>query len=134
MGNHYLIVSSILAFRQLKYTRNQDKLNSLLKVKEEREADSLNEADICANLIDLGRGNERIRVSNIGKCIAKNVNLAFPDGNSWSVFIDPFPIDLQPQQKVDLIIARSQDASIKQRFLFTWKDKKGDQEKSIELS
>lgn len=128
------VFASFIAFRQLKYTRNQDKLNALLKEKEVRELDSLNEADFCANLIDLGKSS-RIRVSNIGKCIATDVNVSFPNGNDWSVFTDQFPMAaLHPQQKVDLIVARSLGSPIKQLFQFTWNDKKGNHEKLIELT
>ena len=80
-----LLVSSFFAYKQLKYTKNQDKLNILLTEKEEREIEELDKADIRAKLIQ--DGNKRaVRVSNVGKCTATGVSLTFPDGNSWSIF------------------------------------------------
>lgn len=128
-----LIVSSILAIFQLKYHRKQDKLNVLLTEKENREIENLGKADIFVEFIQTGR-QELIRVSNIGNYLANEILLTFPNGNSWSVFIDTLPSSLQPSQSADLIVARTLSAESTQIFLFSWTDKTGKHEKSFELS
>ncbi len=128
-----LIVSSILAIFQLKYHRKQDKLNVLLTEKENREIENLGKADIFVEFIQTGR-QELIRVSNIGNYLANEILLTFPNGNSWSVFIDTLPSSLQPSQSTDLIVARTLGAELTQIFLFSWTDKTGKHEKSFELS
>lgn len=125
-------ISSFIAFRQLKYIKNQDKLNSLLSDKEKRKIESLDIADINAKLVRAGTNN--IQVTNDGEYTAKNVSLTFPEDNSWNVNTDIFPMTLQPSQAVNLIMSKTLSSKRKQVFLFTWEDKKGRKEKSIELA
>lgn len=128
-----LIVSSILTFFQLKYHKNQDKLNVILTEKEEREIENLGKAEIFAEFIQIG-DQEIVRVSNIGNYLATNISLAFPDGNSWTVFLDSLPSSLQPFQSVDLIAARTLSSELTQMFQFSWTDKLGEHKKTFELS
>lgn len=129
-----LMISSMIALWQLKYTRNQDKLNALLRVKEERELESLNDADICAEIIQSDKFPNYIRISNTGKCIANDVDLTLPENDTWKIFKDKLPINLHPQQKIDLPFVRFMNSPSKQCFHFSWKDKKGSHEKYIELA
>ena len=65
-----LIIASIIAFIQIRFSKTQNKLNRILI--EEKKKSLETKADISANLVHDGK-NEKIRIYNKGNEGAKNV-------------------------------------------------------------
>lgn len=107
----------------------QYKLNALMLDKEEREAQSANEAEIGANFISLGSKRHRLKVFNRGKATAYQVSIRFPEGNDCIIDADlqeKFPMEsIEPGQAVELVASFSMHAKRKHAIKLSWKNAQG---------
>ncbi len=83
-----LVVSIYAAHKTIKFNErqkslieSQERLNKLLLKKEETESLAGRKADLGVNFIKLGGDHYRLKVWNKGKAPARNVKIAFPEGN-----------------------------------------------------
>lgn len=121
--------------RQKSLIESQERLNNLLLKKE--RADSLGErqADLGASLIRLGSDKHRVKVWNQGKCTARNVQIAFPDGNDLLIQQDidgKFPLEaLGTHQSVELIAVVHMETKAKHAIKLIWKDEHSDRNEKV---
>lgn len=92
--------------RQNSLIEIQEKLNTLLLEKESSGVASDKKADLGASMINIGSNKKKLKVWNKGKASAKNIRLAFPEGNhllSQREIESIFPLEsLEQFQSVEL--------------------------------
>ena len=120
--------------RQKEFIETQDKLNLVLLEKERQESIGHRQADISANLVNIGR-SYRVKVFNRGKATARNVRIEFSanDGVLIPGDVDSkFPLQtLEPFQAVELLATIHMGSPSKMDLTFTWNDASGDDRKKI---
>jgi hypothetical protein len=122
--------------RQKSLIESQERLNNLLLKKEEDESLTTKRADLGASFIKLGSSKYRLKIWNKGKAPARNVRIAFPEGNEIildSELRDKFPLELlETHQSVELIAAVHMQTKSKQVVDLTWSDAfQEDNEKTV---
>lgn len=122
--------------RQKSLIESQDQLNRRLLEKEDAEATGAQKADLGASFLKLGSSKYRFKVFNKGKATARNVRIAFPDGDDPFIQSDvdeKFPHEaLEQHQSVELIAAVHMGTKSKHHVILTWDDEAGtDHSKSI---
>lgn len=112
--------------RQKSLIESQEKLNTLLLVKEEGEAAEEKKADLGATVIKVGSSNYRVKIWNKGKAPARNITIDFPDGNDLIINSEverKFPLEvLDRLQAVELIAAVHMGTKSKHTVRLTWSD------------
>ncbi len=107
-----LILSAIaLIFTLFTYLRHDKKIKQQSKIINDYQLQKINaeieedkKADIGINVIRVKNGNRTIKVYNKGKCIARNVEVILPDIDGFSEMINPCPIDIRPQDGIEVLI------------------------------
>lgn len=116
-------------FKTRRLRSMEEQLNQLLLEKEQREASSLNQAELSANIVRLGSSKHRLKVFNRGRSVAHNVEIAFPEGNDLVVPSDidsKFPLEaLDRGQSVELWVAAHMRSKRKLAVQLTWEDADG---------
>jgi len=81
-------------------------------------------AIIEANVINVENGTCIIKVYNRGRSIAKNVNVVIPDIVRSGVFKNPCPIDIRPQNSIEIKMERYLGDTIPDKIdlTFEWTD------------
>jgi hypothetical protein len=92
----------------------------LEKLKKETEAEK--RAIIEANIINRDKGERLVKVYNKGKATAKNVIVKFPE--SANVFIGsyPSPIDIKPQNSIEINVQAYIGSPDTLQIEFEWQD------------
>jgi hypothetical protein len=112
--------------RQRSLIESQERLNQRLLLREEGQARADLQADVSASFIRLGKGSCRLKVFNKGKAVARNVRIAFPEGDSLFIRSDvdsKFPMELlEPYQAVELMAAPYFGSKGKYAITVTWDD------------
>ncbi len=118
-----ILLSLFTYFKHDRKIKEQSKLlneYNIEKITKER-IDS-QKAIIEANVISGEKGTRIIKVYNKGKSLAKNVNVIFPDVKGFDVFINPCPIDIRPQNGIEIKIALYMSGPEKIDLTFEWTD------------
>jgi len=131
---------SIFSVRKTnKFGETTDQLNRLLIDREKADNLTSKQADLSANIIELGKSKYRLKIFNRGKCVAKNVKLIDMDKEN-SVLIesdieDKFPVPiLEQHQSVELIAAVTFDSGPRIHIKLIWDDETGkNREKKLTL-
>ncbi len=115
--------------RQKSLIESQDQLNRRLLEKEVAELTGAQKADLGASFVKLGSSKYRFKVFNKGKAAARNVRIAFPDGDDPFIQSDvdeKFPHEaLEQHQSVELIAAVHMGTKSKHHVVLTWDDDSG---------
>jgi hypothetical protein len=105
---------------------SQHKLNELLASKETSEMAAAKSADLGAAFQKLGRSQYRLKIFNKGPATARNVRIAFPDGNEFIPDHDlegKFPMEsMDKYQAVELIAAIHMSSPSKLKVQLNWVD------------
>lgn len=126
-----IIISSLaLIFSVFTYLKHDKKikhqselLNKYHLEKIEKEKEQEKKAIIEANVIPGQKGSITIKVYNRGKSIARNVNVIIPENDGYHVFINPCPIDIRPQNGIDIKLGALLDKHPdKIEIEFEWSD------------
>lgn len=125
--------------RQKSLIESQERLNTLLLVKEESEAAEEKKADLGATVIKLGSSNYRVKIWNKGKAPARKIAIDFPDGNDLILNSEverKFPLEvLDRLQAVELIAAVHMGTKSKHTVRLTWSDDSSEtNEKTVYLT
>ena len=131
-----LLISGYVAWHQRGINASQKKVNELLLQQGENEAQATKKADLGASFLKLGKNSHRLKIWNKGKATARNVRIAFPDGNQFVAEDDvrrKFPLEtLEQFQAVEVIAYLSLGTDGKHHLKLTWDDDSGeDNEKSV---
>lgn len=131
-----LLISGYVAWHQRGINASQKKVNELLLQQGENEAEATKKADLGASFLKLGKNSHRLKIWNKGKATARNVRIAFPDGNQFVAEDDvrrKFPLEtLEQFQAVEVIAYLSLGTDGKHHLKLTWDDDSGeDNEKSV---
>lgn len=131
-----LLISGYVAWHQRGINASQKKVNELLLQQGENEAQATKKADLGASFLKLGKSNHRLKIWNKGKATARNVRIAFPDGNQFVAEDDvrrKFPLEtLEQFQAVEVIAFLSLGTDGKHHVQLIWDDDSGDDiEKSV---
>ena len=112
--------------RQKSLIASQERLNQLLLQKEDAESTAEKKADLGATFIRLGSSNYRLKIWNKGRTAARNVSIAFPEGNDCFIESDissKFPLEtLETHQSVELIAAVHMGTKSKHAIKLSWAD------------
>ena len=95
-----LLISGYVAWHQRGINASQKKVNELLLQQGENEAQATKKADLGASFLKLGKNSHRLKIWNKGKATARNVRIAFPDGNQFVAEDDvrrKFPLETLEQ-------------------------------------
>lgn len=122
-----LLLSVYTYFKHDRKIKDQNKLinkYTLEKLAKENELEK--KAIIEANVIKGERGSSRIiKVYNKGKAVAKNVVVSFPDEPNVHISEYPSPIDIKPQNSIDINLTISYGPSSPPNTIkinFEWED------------
>lgn len=125
-----LCLSIYSTFQSYKAGKLQDQVIVLQKEltefrleKEKREKALYEKYTFGANVVKLGKGNYRLRISNKGTVRAENIEI-FPDENLASTIInDIFPLEfLDPMKSVDLHFILSLNSENKYKLRIQWSE------------
>jgi len=108
----------------------EQKLNQYELNKIELEQVESKKAIVEASVIKGLKGKRIIKVYNKGKSKAKNVIVTFPENVDFYITENPCPIDLKPQQEVDISVLVHRGSPEKTIINFEWADE--NQEKNSE--
>jgi len=127
-----LIISCIaLFFGIYTYCRHDRKIKIMDKRIKEYQIDSFEKqkidqkkAIIEANFVKGSNGKRIVKVYNKGKAIARNVNVNFSEMEGVHVSSNPLPIDIRPQNSIDIKIVLFMSSNRKDKIdlTFTWSD------------
>jgi len=116
MDNLGFFISVIaLIFTAYTYFKHDKKINEqsvllneyqLNKIKREKNEEK--KAIIEAN-VNKVEGKRIIKVYNRGKCIARDVTVIIPDSDKFHIFNNPCPIDIRPQNGIDITLGAFND-------------------------
>lgn len=132
-----LIVSMISIHKTNKFGETTDRLNRLLIEREQAEGITSKQADLSANIIQIGKTNYRLKIFNRGKGVANNVRLLDMDKENTVLIANdiqrkfPVPI-LEQHQYVDLAAAVTMGSGPRIHIKLIWDDETGkDYEKEL---
>jgi hypothetical protein len=136
----FFISIAALAFSLFTYIKHDRKL----KIQEERlkeyqlenllkERDEKKKAIIEANIIKGEKGQRILKVYNRGKSIAKQVNVILADIEGVFVINNPSPIDIRPQNGIDIILLLAEAAPDIINIEFEWEDEYQEKNEDIQM-
>jgi len=122
-----LVITHNFNRRQKSLIDSQEKLNSILLSKELQSTENDKKAELGAIFLKVGsRSSYRLKIWNKGKSAARNVIVAFPEGNNIipdNEIKSKTPIvSLDPQAGVEFIVAIHMGTEPKQVISLTWDD------------
>ena len=125
------IVISILAlsfsvftyfYHDRKIKKQQKLINAYQIEKVEKEKIESLRANIEAKVLKKRDGLNGIVICNTGKSIATSVFVTIPEDEYYEVMSNPCPIDLRPQQSIEISLALFDNFPDKIELKFEWKD------------
>jgi hypothetical protein len=88
---------------------------------------------IIESFVIRGEGGSRtIKVYNKGKAVAGNVKINFPDSDGFHVFNDPSPINIRPQNSVEIKIVTFSGGPDKIDLTYEWSDEFKENNKEVQ--
>jgi len=125
-----LIISIVaILFSLITYFVNDNKIKrqeralneyQLNKIAEEKEKSK--KAIVEANITNYKKGEKLIKVYNKGMSIARNVKVLIPETNGVQVYEYPCPIDILPNNGIDIRLMLFIGHPNKIEISFTWND------------
>lgn len=121
-----LLALTLSLFTYIKHDLKIKKQDALLKnyqlekIKVEKEQEQ--KAIIEANVVTDHKGRKIIKVYNKGKSIAKDVNVILPQNEDFEAINNPCPIDIKPQNGIEIILIVFNSCPDKVKINFEWKD------------
>lgn len=106
----------------LKIKQQSALLNKYQLEKIDKEKEEQKKAIIEANLIIGSTGSRILKVYNKGKSTAKKVNIKIPDTEGLQAINNPCPIDIRPQNGIDIMLAFTLETPDKINIEFEWQD------------
>src|SRR5690554_1505847 len=97
-------------------------LNKYQIEKIEKEMIVEKRAILEANVIPSEKGTRIIKVYNKGRSLAKNVNVIIPNRTRFDIFNNPCPIDIRPQNGIEIKLALYMNGPDKIDLTFEWTD------------
>ena len=125
------LILSILAIALSAYTyfnhdrkikKQQKLLNDYQLEKVEKEKIEALRAIMEVKVIKKRDGLDGIVISNKGKSIARSVNVTIPENELYEVMNNPCPIDIRPQQNIEITMILFNNFPDKIELEFEWKD------------
>lgn len=118
-----ILVSLFTYFKHDRKLKEQSKILNDYYIKRitQEQIDS-KKAIIEASVITGENGTRIIKVCNKGKNLARNVNVIFPDIKAFEVFKNPCPIDIRPQNAIEIRIVLYLKSTGKIDLTFEWSD------------
>lgn len=125
-----IVISSLAlifsAYTYLKHDKKIKQQSSLLNKyhleKIEKEKIEEKKAIIEANVVTDNKGRDLIKVYNKGKSIAKCLNVIIPKNDGYEVINNPCPIDIKPQNGIEVMLILFTNCPDKIEIGFEWKD------------
>ncbi len=118
-----LILSAYTYFKHDYKIKQQEKLlNDYQIAKIETEKVESLKAIIEANTFEIKNGKNVIKVYNKGKCEARNVNVTIPENEGYEVLINPCPINIKPQNGIEILLLLFMNYPDKIKIEFEWSD------------
>lgn len=121
-----LLALALSLFTYFKHDLRIKKQDALLKsyqiekIKVEKEQEQ--RAIIEANVVTDHKGRKIIKVYNKGKSIAKDVNVVIPQSDGFKMITNPCPIDIKPQNGIEIVLIVFNTCPDKIEIDFEWKD------------
>lgn len=106
----------------LRIKQQAARLNKYQIEKIDKEKEEQRKAIIEANVKREEKGTITIKIYNKGKSLAKGVNVLIPDVEGLHVINNPCPIDIRPQNGIDILLAATIDRPDKIEIQFRWQD------------
>lgn len=121
-----LFALSLSVFTYFKHDLKIKKQDALLKSYqiEKINAEKVHEqkAIIEANVVTDHKDRKIIKIYNKGKAIAREVNVSIPKDNGFEVINNPCPIDIKPQNGIEIMLIPFHSCPDKIQIDFEWKD------------
>ncbi len=125
-----LIISvTAILFSLFTYLKHDRKINEQSKILNEYNIERINKEFIEAKksiieayVINGDKGERVIKIYNKGRAIAKNVNIVMPESNGYKVYKNPCPIDIRPQNSIEIKLTRFSGGPGKIDLTFEWTD------------
>ncbi len=118
-----LSLSAFTYFNHDRKIKKQQKLINAYQIeKVEKEKIESLRAILEAKVLKKRDGLNGIIICNTGKSIARSVNVTIPENELYEVMNNPCPIDLRPQQSIEITIALVDNFPDKIELKFEWKD------------
>ena len=112
--------------RQKSLVESQELLNQRLLAREESDANASAQADLSANLVQVGKSSWRLKIYNRGRAVARNVMIELPEGDDLLIQSDvdsKFPLErLEPAQGADLVALIHMNSMRKRQVTLSWSD------------
>lgn len=128
------IVALLLAIftyfkHDLKIKKQSALINKYQIEKIEKEKIGEKKAIIEANVIKGDKGTRKLKVYNKGKSSAKNVIVDIPELNGFQVMRNPCPIDIKPQNGIEISLVVFMGGPDKIDISYEWSDDFSDRNK-----
>ncbi|MCD4794538.1 MAG: hypothetical protein K8R54_14975 [Bacteroidales bacterium] len=129
------ILFALFTYRKhdLKLKEQASLLNKYKLKKIETEKEKEKKAVIEAKIIKENKGKRIIKVYNKGKSIAEDVNVLIPKIKGLYIIKNPCPIDIRPQNAIDIIINISTSVPDKIKIKFEWQDNFKDSNRDYQM-
>lgn len=106
----------------LKIKKQAALINKYQIEKIEKEKTGEKKAVIEANVIKGNKGTRQLKIYNKGKSIAKNVIVTFPNIDGFQVINNPCPIDIKPQNGIEISLIVFMVRPDKIDIKYNWSD------------
>ena len=118
-----LILTVFTYFKHdIKIKQQERLLNEYQLTKIETEKTDSKKAIIEANVIQIKDGKDKIKVYNKGRSTARNVIVTISDTEGLKVIHNPCPIDIRPQNGIEIIVLLFTNYPDKVKIDFEWDD------------
>jgi hypothetical protein len=129
-----LILSVFTYFKHdIKIKQQERLLNEYQLTKIETEKADSQKAIIEANVIQVKDGKDKIKVYNKGRSTARNVTVTIPDVEGFKVIHNPCPIDIRPQNGIEIVVLLFTNYPDKVKIDFEWDDDFKDKNRDSQL-
>lgn len=106
----------------LKIKKQAALINKYQIEKIEKEKTGEKKAVIEANVIKGNKGTRQLKIYNKGKSIAKNVIVTIPNIDGFQVINNPCPIDIKPQNGIEISLIVFMGSPEKIDIEYKWSD------------
>ncbi len=118
-----LILSVFTYFKHdIKIKQQERLLNEYQLTKIENDKADSQKAIIEANVIQIKDGKDKIKVYNKGRSEARNVTVTIPDIEGFRVIHNPCPIDIRPQNGIEIVVLLFTNYPDKLKIDVEWDD------------
>lgn len=97
-------------------------INQLQLEKLNKEKENAKRAVVEANVINKEKGERLVKVYNKGKTTARNVIIKFPEEAKVFISDYPSPIDIRPQNSIEIVLHTFKESPDVLKLDFEWND------------